>query len=135
MRDIPSSKACAKAYNCERQINGLLAVATAWLPITLDTGWALLGGYAPPSWRITLDGNLQLTGIANWGSNATANKNLNNAHPLVNNPQTKKVYRAQDALTGRGAIQIDSSGVITMLASASFPAMYCEIDGLITLTL
>jgi hypothetical protein len=135
MRDTPSSKACAKAYNCENRLNGLLSVATAWTPITLDTGWALLGGYAAPSWRITLDGNLQLTGAANWGSNATANKNLNNAHPLLASPLTQKVYRAQDALTGRGAVQISAAGVITMIASGAYPAMYCEIDGIITLTL
>jgi len=107
-----------------------------WNAITLDAGWSLNASYAAPSYRLLPDGNLQLTGLADFGSSATANHNLNNGHPLPAQyrPQSTKVFRVRDPLTGRGAVQVNSGGVIQMLASATYPAQYCEIDTVLTLS-
>jgi hypothetical protein len=112
-------------------------VLETWHAITLDAGWAGLAGYAAPSYMVLPDGNLQLTGLADFGSVVTANHNLNNGHPLpaAYRPLTTKQYRSSDANTQRGAVQINNAGVITFLASAAAPARYCEIDAVLPLNL
>jgi hypothetical protein len=112
-----------------------LITTDTWHTISLDSGWSLNGFYSPPSYRLLPDGNMQLTGLADFGSSTTANHNLNNASPLPAGyrPATIKVFRAGDGDTQRGGIQISPSGVIEFLASPSFPARYAEIDAVIPL--
>jgi hypothetical protein len=113
------------------------AALETWHPITLDGTWALNSSYATPSYRLLPDGNLQLAGLADWGSNATASQAVNSAHPLPSQyrPPTVKVYRGSGYGSNRGGVQIDSTGVITMIATAGQPARYCEIDGIVTLSI
>jgi len=111
--------------------------ADPWHAIELDAGWSpVTPTYAVPSYRL-LNGCLQLTGLADFGSSTTANHNLNNASPLPPEywPVSMKVFRATDQLTQRGAVQISPAGVIEMLASSSYPARYCEIDATLPLNL
>lgn len=112
-------------------------IPETWQPIILDSGWILNASYAAPSYMLLPDGRLALTGLADSGSNQTANKTLNNSNPLslVYRPKTTKVFRSFSGPGGRGAVQISNAGVITMLASATYPAQYCEIDATLPLNL
>jgi hypothetical protein len=104
--------------------------------MTLDAGWSLNGSYAAPSYRLLPDGNLQLTGLADFGAGTAANHNLNNANPLpaAYRPVTQKVFRSQDLNTLRGGVQILPSGVIEFLSSSA-TLRYCEIDAVLPLNL
>ena len=108
-----------------------------WHPITLDSGWATNSSYAAPSYRLLPDGNLQLTGLADFGSSTTASHNLNNGNPLPSEyrPKTMKLFRSYDGHGARASVQISPSGVIEALGNATYPYQYCEIDAILPLNL
>ena len=108
-----------------------------WHTVTLGSPWTAESGYAAPSYRLLPDGNLQLTGCANFGSVTTGNANLNSASPIPAEyrPLTTKTIGRYSAEGSRGFIQITSSGVIEMLASTTYPAQFAEIDAVIPLNL
>lgn len=106
-----------------------------WHPITLDTGWSAFSGYAAPQYRITPMGELELAGMATFGSTQTVNHNLNNTIPLpaAYRPTSSKLFRSYDGLGGRATVQIAPTGVIEALGSATYPYTYCEIDATLSL--
>jgi len=127
---------------CDVNVNGIVAAdpvnantLETWHAITLDSGWSTASGYAAPSYRLLPDGNLQLTGLANFGSSQTVNHNLNNSHPLpsVYCPATNKLFRTWDGQGGRATVQISTGGVIEALGNSTYPYQYCEIDAVLPL--
>lgn len=104
--------------------------------ITLDAGWSAVSGYQAPKYQLLPDGNIQLMGNASAGSNQTASKTLNSSNPLPvgYRPATSKLFRSYNAQGNRGAVQLDPTGIITMLANAGSPAEFCEIDAILPLT-
>jgi hypothetical protein len=72
-----------------------------------------------------------------FGTQTASNHNLNGANPLPAGyrPVTGKVFRAADLASGRGSVQISTSGVIEMLSTGSTNSRYCEIDTILTLSL
>jgi len=118
--------------------NPTLIMTDTWQPITLDGSgltWTTVSGYAAPSYRLLPDGNLQLTGLADWGSTATTSKALNSSNPLVAPyvPATTKFFRSYSNVGQRGSVQIDDTGVITMECNATSAGRYCEIDAILPL--
>lgn len=116
---------------------GSPATPEAWHTIPLDSGWSTDSGYAAPSYRLLPDGNLQLTGLADFGSVQTSNHNLNNGNPLpaAYRPLTIKLFRSFGGPGARAAVQINPSGVIEALGNATYPYEYCEIDAVLPLNL
>jgi hypothetical protein len=111
--------------------------ADPWHAITLDAGWATdTPTYAAPSYRF-LNGCLQLTGVADFGSSTSANHNLNNGSPLPAEycPKTMKVFRSYDGQGARATVQISPAGVIEALGNATYPYQFAELDALIPLNL
>ena len=111
------------------------SVAETWHAITTDAGWSSVAGYSIPQYRLTAQGDLQLAGNANAGSVLTANKTLNASNPLpaAYRPNNTRLFRSFSGPGGRGAVQIDATGVITMLANSTYQAQYCEIDAVLKL--
>jgi hypothetical protein len=109
------------------------ATTESWHAITMDAGWSSVAGYNIPQYRMLPDGNLHLAGNANSGASQTATKTLNSSNPLpaAYRPGVTKVFRSWMSIGARGGVQIDSTGVITMLANATYPAQYCEIDAVL----
>lgn len=122
-----------------RGLFGNNSAAPLWVPIILDPTWVLLGGFAQPSYRIWKDGvHLELTGLADWGSNSTTTQTLNSGNPIPFAPLTTKNIKiaAGNYNTGsQGEVQITNTGVISMLCTASFTGRYCEINAVIPLDL
>jgi Pectate lyase superfamily protein len=117
--------------------NAWFEFSGVWNTITLDGGWSTSGSFPIPQYRLTADGNLQLSGFATKGTNFTSNQTLNSSHPLpaLYRPANAHHYRAWDNSTGtaRSGIQIDNTGVITVFGSSGFPGQQAEIEGLISL--
>lgn len=108
--------------------------ADGWNAITMDATWTIPSGYSTPSYRISNQGDLQLTGCANYGSSQTVSRTLNSGSLLPSGykPGRTHLFRV-NGYGGRGAVQIDNTGLITMLANTTYPAQYCEIDATISI--
>jgi hypothetical protein len=114
-------------------------IPETWHAITLDSGWSQVAGYSIPQYTWLPFGNpgngapagmLALAGMASAGSLLTSSKALNSANPLPApyRPNNTRLFRSFSGPGARGAVEINSAGVITMLANSTYPAEYCEID-------
>lgn len=103
--------------------------------ITLDAGWTVPSGYFSPAYILLPDGHIGLAGCAGQSGTVTSNKTLNSANPLPAQyrPASSKLFRSFSGPGARGAVQLDPTGIITMLANATYPAQYCEIDAYLAL--
>ncbi len=112
-------------------------IPETWHTVALDPGWTLNQNYAVPSYRLTSQGELQLTGLADFGSPQTASRDLNSSNPLppAYRPPSQKVFRDGNSIGQRGVMQITTAGVIQMLANVANPARYAEIDAIIPLNM
>jgi hypothetical protein len=106
--------------------------ADAWNNVTVDAGWGSLG--EPAQYRLMPDqGFVALRGdISHAGTTAQVAINSGNPLPVAYRPAATRYYRAPQAADGAGAIQVDSSGVITMRASG-FTATQAILDGIYSL--
>lgn len=106
--------------------------------ITMDSGWNTVANFAAPSYRLEPNNVLRLTGEAVWSSLATSSVNLNGSNPLpaAYRPVTSKIYRGPYASGSgaRGAVQITSAGVISMLCTSTYTANYIDLEGTVALS-
>jgi hypothetical protein len=110
-----------------------------WHNITLDGGWTLVTGFDAPRYRaLSINGMpfLQLSGAAQVSSSTSSNTPLNSSNPLPSAycPENNHRYRDGDELSvARSVMQVAPTGVVTALASPTFPFVIAEIDGIIPL--
>lgn len=99
-----------------------------WHLITKDATWANLSPYAAVQYRMLPDGNVQLSGLADFGSNQTVTKTLNSSNPLpaAYRPASQKYVRI--GAGDRATIEIASNGVISAVLDGGTLWRYCEID-------
>jgi hypothetical protein len=116
--------------------NQTLITTDTWHTLTLDAGWASLAGYAPPSYRLLPTGDLELTGLADFGSSQTTAHNLNNGHPLpaAYRPATTKRLSGYDSFGDRAYATLATSGVIQAQGDAGHPYQYLEINSVVALS-
>ncbi len=122
------------------EFGGIIAVtctssgmsADSWHNVTTDAGWGSLG--EPAQYRLLADsGFVALRGdISHAGTTAQTAINSGNPLPAAYRPAATRYYRPPQAADGAGAIQVDSSGVITMRASG-FTATQAILDGIYSL--
>lgn len=107
--------------------NATQAVET-WHNITLDAGWS--AGTQAPQYRLTAAGDVQLRGVATHAS-FTGNTMVNSGTPLPTayRPGVVRFYRGADPASSCGMPQMDPTGILSIRATASFPATQGIIDG------
>lgn len=107
-------------------------VNETWHDITVDAGWGGLGE-APQYQLMAQAGFVALRGdISHAGTTAQVDINSANPLPVGYRPAATRYYRTPQAADGAGAIEVQSSGVITMRASG-FSATQAILDGLYSL--
>lgn len=99
-----------------------------WHDISVDAGWGSLG--EPPQYQMLgTTGFVALRGdISHAGTTVQAAINSGSPLPAAYRPGATRYYRTPQAADGAGAIQVDSSGVLTMRASG-FSATQAILDG------
>jgi len=102
--------------------------AETWHNVTVDAGWGSLG--EPAQYRLLPDGNVQLRGDISHAATA-AQTDINSGVPLpaAYRPAATRYYRPPQAADLAGAVQVASSGIITMRASG-FAATQAILDGI-----
>jgi hypothetical protein len=114
--------------------------AGPWTAIPLDTGWVLSPGYAAPQWRLLGQGIVQMAGLADRGTDATAGIALNGANPLppAIRPTGTRYYRPYSPCGAwtRGGVTVSTEGIVQMIAQGAggspagpWPARFVELDG------
>jgi len=104
-----------------------------WHTITLDAHWITVSGYPSPRYRLLPDGNLQLSGIAQYTGTATGTVSMNSSNPLPSGWQPLYQVLGPATYSNRCAWQILPSsnatpGVIQGVGVNPGSTSYCEIN-------
>ena len=111
---------------------GTTATPETWHNITLDAGWSTSSQAA--QYRMLPDGNVQTRGQITHAS-VTAVTQINGSNPIDANyrPAATRFYRASDPMDTAGLVSVDTAGVFSVRANASFPATQALMDGIYSL--
>lgn len=102
-----------------------------WHTMTLDAGWGSLG--EPAQYMLLPFGMVALRGdISHAGTTVQTDINSGNPLPAAYRPAATRYYRPGQSADGAGAIEAQSTGVITMRASG-FTATQAILDGIYSL--
>lgn len=108
-------------------MTGKTISADTWHTVTLQTGWSSLSGYAVLQYRLLPDGNIQISGAAQFSSSFTSNTKIA-ALPTGYQPSSKHVVSLHDALGSVARVEFNSDGTLWAIANATYPAQFVEID-------
>lgn len=113
---------------------GTNSTVEGWHPITLDSGWSTVAGYAAPQYRMTVDGNIQIAGLAQHSTAVTSTVSLNSGAPIPPKwtPNSQKLYREASTVGGRLAVQLLPSGVLQAIGASGGTSIYAELDGIVS---
>jgi hypothetical protein len=102
--------------------------AETWHNITMDAGWT--ASAQAPQYRLLPDGDVEARGQATHAS-VTVVTQINSGAPLpaAYRPAQTRFYRASDPMDSAGLVQIDTAGIFSVRANASFPATQALFDG------
>lgn len=105
-----------------------LITTDTWHNITLDAGWT--AGPQVPQYRLCADGDVEVRGQASHAS-VTAVTAINSTTPLLAPyiPALTRYYRGADPTDTAGLVMIDTAGVFSVRANASFPSTQVLMDG------